>query len=298
MNEANHLASNTAATKSGPQVWIRISPSRGLLGINWSELWQYRDLLSILAIRDIRVRYKQTIIGAAWAVLQPLMTMVVFTVLFGMLLGRGNEPTVAGVPYPVSTFCALLPWQLFAHALAASSNSLVDNEKLVTKVYFPRLIIPAASVMSGLMDFCISLVILFCLMVFYGVTPGWGLVALPAFLILAILTALGMGLWLSALNAMYRDVRYTVPFIVQLGMFVTPVVYSAQNILPDLPAWAQTIYMLNPMAGVIEGFRWAMLGAPLPPIEWLGVSLLGVVLLFISGAMYFRRMERTFADWI
>jgi len=275
-----------------------LEPRRGLIGIDPAQLWRYRDLLWILALRDIKVRYKQTVIGAAWAVLQPLVTMVIFTVLFGVLMGRGGEPSAEGIPYAVSTYCALLPWQLFAHALTASSNSLVENEKLVSKVYFPRLLLPSATVISGLMDFAIAFVILIVLMLIYGVTPGWEVIALPALLILAVMTALGLGLWLAALNAMYRDIRYTVPFLVQLGMFVSPVIYDTSNFLPKLPVWAQTLYMLNPMAGVIQGFRWALLDAPMPAPGLVAASFVGVVLVFLGGAFYFRRMERTFADWI
>jgi lipopolysaccharide transport system permease protein len=276
----------------------RIRARTGLIAIDWRELWQFRDLLYLLAMRDIRVRYKQTIIGAAWAVLQPLVTMVVFAVVFSALLGKGNEPSVAGIPYAVSTFCALLPWQLFSHALTASGNSLVDNERLVTKIYFPRLLLPAASVLSGLLDFAISFVILLALMMFYGVYPDWRIVTLPAFLLLGLMTALGLGLWLSSLNALYRDIRYTIPFMVQIGMFVTPVVYAAESVLPNLPHWAQVLYMLNPMAGVIEGFRWALLGSTLPPPHLLAISAAGVLVAFFGGAMYFRRMEKLLADWI
>lgn len=269
-----------------------------LFGINWSELWQFRDLLALLAIRDVKVRYKQTAIGAAWAVLQPLLTMGVFAVVFRALLGAGHEPSASGVPYTVSTFCGLLPWQLFAHALTASGNSLIDNEKLVTKVYFPRLILPAASVLSSLLDFMISFVLLLGMMLWYGVYPSWHVVALPAFLLLGLTTALGLGLWLSALNAMYRDIRYAVPFLVQIGMFITPVVYSAGSVLPNLPPWGRMLYMLNPMAGVIEGFRWALLGSLPPPPHLLALSTIGVLILFLTGAVYFRRVETQLADWI
>ncbi len=285
-------------TPEPEEPFARIGPHHGLIRFNWTELWQYRDLVLILAARDIRVRYKQTVIGAAWAVVQPLLTMLVFTILFGTLLGRGGEPTPEGIPYPISTFCALLPWQLFAHALTASSNSLVDNERLVGKVYFPRLILPTASVISGIVDFSVAFAILLGMMVFYGINPDISILALPLLLALAVLTALGLGLWLSALNALYRDVRYTIPFLTQIGMFVTPVIYASENVLSNLPQWAQLLYMLNPMAGVIEGFRWALLGATMPPLHLLGMSCIGVLALFFSGAMYFRWMERTLADWI
>jgi lipopolysaccharide transport system permease protein len=286
-------------TYSSPrQPTYRIRPRSALFGINWAELWQFRDLLALLAIRDVKVRYKQTAIGAAWAVLQPLLTMVVFAVVFRALLGAGHEPSAVGVPYAVSTFCGLLPWQLFAHALTASGNSLIENERLVTKVYFPRLILPAASVLSSLLDFIISFVILLGMMLWYGVYPTWRIVTLPVFLMLGLTTALGLGLSLSALNAMYRDIRYTIPFLVQIGMFITPVVYSARSVLPNLPPWAQVVYMLNPMAGVIEGFRWAILGAALPSVPLLVTSAVGVLVLFMVGVVYFRRTETQLADWI
>lgn len=264
--------------------------------VDLRELWQYRDLLWILAVRDVKVRYKQTIIGGAWAVIQPLVTMVIFAVLFGALMG--SRPTVEGIPYSVSTFCGLLPWQLFAHALIMSSNSLVANERLITKIYFPRLLIPLASVLSGLVDFAIAFVILLLMMVWFGIVPGVAVLMLPVLLLLAIVTALGMGLWLAALNALYRDIRYVTPFLVQAGMLLTPVVYPAANILEGQPAWVQAVYMLNPMAGVTEAFRWALLDAPAPPLQWLALSALGVVLLFLGGVVYFNRMQRIFADWI
>ena len=296
MSDVDPHAGNVASRTAKPT--YRIRPRRGVVDINWSELWQFRDLLFLLALRDVKVRYKQTVIGAAWAVVQPLATMLVFTVVFGAILGRGNEPSPEGVPYPVSTFCALLPWQFFAHALTASSNSLIENEKLITKIYFPRLFIPCASTLSGLLDFCISFLILLGLMAFYGIMPTASIVILPFFLVLAILTALGMGLWLSALNALYRDVRYTIPFVVQIGMFITPVVYPASSVLPSLPGWAQVLYMLNPMAGVVEGFRWTLLGSTPPEPSLLAISTVGTILLFLGGMVYFRRMDSIFADWI
>ena len=224
--------------------------------------------------------------------------MIVFTVLFRTLMGKGREPSPDGVPYPVSTYCAMLPWQFFARALTASSNSLVENRRLISKVYFPRLLVPFSSIIASLLDFAIALVILFALMAYYRVTPTWGIVTLPAFLLFCVVASLGLGLWLSALNVLYRDIRQVVPFAVQFGMFVTPVVYDAQSMISHWPRWAQVVYMLNPMAGVAEGFRWALLGAPAPPMELLAASALGMVAVFIGGTMYFRRMERTFADWV
>lgn len=276
-----------------------IKPQTSWLPVDLAELWQYRDLFWILAARDIRVRYKQTVIGAAWALLQPLVTTGIFTLLFAALLGKDKMPTAGKAPYAISTFCALLPWQLFAFALLHASISMVENQRLVTKVYFPRIIIPIASVASGLMDFAVGFVMLILLMIFgFGITPQWQIVTLPFFIFMALMAASGVGIGMSALNAMYRDIGYTVPFLVQAGLFVTPVVYDAQSILPRLPHWAQILYMLNPMAGVVEGFRWALLNGPLPSIQLLSISFAGVVLMFIAGCLYFSRVDRTLADWI
>jgi lipopolysaccharide transport system permease protein len=274
---------------SAAQVLV-VRPSRGWIRLNLREVWSYRELLYFLVWRDIKVRYKQTALGAAWAILQPVTTMIVFSVFFGRLARVPSD----GVPYPVFTFTALLPWQLFAYALSESSNSLVSNQNLITKVYFPRLIIPLSAVLSGMADFCISFVVLLVLMSYYGLRPTGAIIWLPMFVLLAIVTALAVGLWLSALNVTYRDVRYTIPFLTQLWMFATPVAYPS-SMIPE--AW-RPLYGLNPMAGAIEGFRWALLGTAKAPGPLLTVSILVVLVLLGGGLMYFRRMETTFADTV
>jgi lipopolysaccharide transport system permease protein len=245
-------------------------------------------LLYFLTWRDIKVRYKQTALGAAWAIIQPVFMMLVFSLFFGRL---GKIPS-DGIPYPVFTFCALLPWQLFAHALSESSNSLVGNQNLITKVYFPRLVVPISAVLGGLIDFAIAFVLLLGMMLYFGIVPGWQIITLPGFILLAIMTALGVGLWLSALNVQYRDVRYTINFLVQFWLFATPVAYPSSII----PAQWRALYGLNPMAGVVEGFRWALLGKSDPPGALLWVSVVVVVVLLVGGLYYFRRMEQRFAD--
>jgi lipopolysaccharide transport system permease protein len=277
---------------------VVIEPQRGWSPIDLRELWTYRELIGFLALRDVKVRYKQSLLGIAWAVLQPLLTMAVFSLLFGALLGPGAMPTVEGVPYAVSTFCALVPWQLFAAVLHASGNSLVVNQNLITKVYFPRLVAPLAPALGALVDFAVAFAVLIVIMLVTGVTPGPALLAVPLFTAMAVLAALSVSLWLSALNAMYRDVRHVLPFLAQAWMFATPVVYTTASVLGDQPAWMRVLYGLNPMVGVIEGFRWALLGAPPPSWTLLVPSLLAVVALFVGGLFYFRRMERTFADWV
>jgi lipopolysaccharide transport system permease protein len=267
--------------------FVRRQARPGWVGVNFAELWQYRELLVFQALRDIKVRYKQTALGATWAILQPVLTMVVFSIFFGNLAGIPSD----GVPYPIFAFVALLPWQLFTHALTQSSNSLVDNAEVLSKVYFPRLIMPLAAVLAGLVDFSIASIVLLGMMFYYDITPGWRIVMLPFFTVLVIAAALAVGLWLSALNVKYRDVRYTIPFLVQLWLFITPVAYSS-TLVPE--KW-QTIYGINPMAGVVDGFRWALLGQT-PPGAMLLVSLAATVLLLLGGLFYFRRMEKTFAD--
>jgi lipopolysaccharide transport system permease protein len=264
-----------------------IDPPSGWTSIGFRELWAYRELLYFLTLRDIKVRYKQTALGAAWAVIQPLFMMLVFSLFFGRLAKVPSD----GIPYPVFTFCALLPWQLFAHALTESSNSLVANERLITKVYFPRLIVPIAAVLGGLVDFAVAFVILLAMIIYYGIVPTWAVVTLPAFILLAVLTALAVGLWLSALNVKYRDVRYTINFLIQFWLFATPVAYPS-SIVPE--RW-RALYGLNPMAGVVEGFRWALLGKQ-PPGALLAVSVGVVVAILFGGLYYFRRMEQEFAD--
>ena len=267
---------------------FRIEPAKGWTAVGLRELWQYRELLYFLIWRDVKVRYKQTALGAAWAIIQPLFMMLVFSLFFGRLARVPSD----GIPYPVFSFCALLPWQLFAHALTESSNSLVGNQNLITKVYFPRLVIPMAAVLGGVIDFLIAFAILLLLMLYYGIVPGWAILTLPAFLLLGIATALGVGLWLSALNVQYRDVRYTINFLVQFWLFATPVAYPS-SLIPE--KW-RVFYGLNPMAGVVEGFRWALLGKSEPPGMMLWVSVVMVALILGGGLYYFRRMEQEFAD--
>ena len=271
-----------------PVFFIRPEEDQTSLGLR--EIWAYRELLYFLVWRDIKVRYKQTVLGAAWAIIQPFFMMVVFSLFFGRLAHVPSD----GIPYPVFVYCALLPWQLFAHALSESSNSLVANERLITKVYFPRLVVPISSVLGGLVDFAIAFVILILMMAFYGIRPTWAIVTLPAFVLLAMATALGVGLWLSALNVKYRDVRYTLGFLVQFWLLATPVAYSSSLI----PARWRPLYGLNPMAGVVEGFRWALLGKSEGPGVLLAVSVVVVILILIGGLYYFRRMEQQFADVI
>ena len=265
-----------------------IEPSRGWVSIKFHELWRYRDLLFFLAWRDISVRYKQTLLGAAWAIIQPFFSMVVFSLFFGRLAGIPSD----GVPYPIFSYAAMLPWTYFSTAMGNSSNSLVGSANLLTKVYFPRLVIPLASVVPALVDFAIAFLVLLGMMLFYRVAPTWNVLWLPAFLLLALVTALGVGLWLSAMNVQYRDVRYAVPFLVQFWMFASPVTYPS-SIVPE--QW-RTLYGLNPMAGVIEGFRWALLGTETSPGPIIAASSTAALLLLVSGAFYFRRMEKTFAD--
>src|SRR5438552_1645126 len=264
-----------------------IKPETGLASLGLKELWEYRELLYFLTWRDVKVRYKQTVLGAAWAIIQPFFMMVVFSLFFGRLARVPSD----GIPYPVFAYCALLPWQLFAHALSESSNSLVANERLITKVYFPRLCVPISAVLGGLIDFAIAFVILLLMMFYYGIRPTWAIVMLPGFVLLVIATSLGVGLWLSALNVRYRDVRYTITFLVQFWLFATPVAYPS-SIVPE--RW-RPLFGLNPMAGVVEGFRWALLGSK-PPGAMLAVSVAVVIVLLIGGLYYFRRMEQEFAD--
>lgn len=271
-------------------IHTHIEPSRGWVALNFKDLWDYRELLYFLTWRDIKVRYKQTALGAAWAILQPFLTMVVFSVFFGNLAKVPSE----GLPYPIFAYAALLPWQLFAFALSQSGNSLVANQRLITKIYFPRLVIPIASVMSGLVDFAIAFIVLLGMMLYYRVYPTWAVVTLPFFILLAIFTALAVGLWLSALNVQYRDVRYVIPFLTQFWLFLTPIAYPSSLV----PEWIRPLYGFNPMVGVVEGFRWALLGTTNQVGPMVFVSSLVVALLLAGGLIYFRRMEKTFADVI
>jgi lipopolysaccharide transport system permease protein len=264
-----------------------VRPVRGWISLDLCELWEYRELLYFLAWRDIKVRYKQTLLGAAWAIIQPFFAMVVFSIFFGQLAGISSE----GIPYPIFAYSALAPWMYFANALTQASNSLVGQEHVITKVYFPRLLAPMAAVLAGLVDFGLALLVLVGMMLYYGIVPGAAIVILPFFTALATAAALGVGFWLAALNVQYRDVRYVVPFMVQFWLFATPIVYPS-SLVPQ--RW-RALYGLNPMAGVIEGFRWALLGTKAPgPL--LLVSTLTIAALLMSGMYFFRRMERTFAD--
>ncbi len=257
----------------------------------WMDLWRYRELFYILAWRDIAVRYKQTIIGVAWAVLRPLLTMMIFVVVFGKIAKLPSE----GVPYPIFVFAAMLPWTFFATAFSDASNSLIGNSNLISKVYFPRLIIPAASVIVAGVDFLISFVILIGLMIWYQYVPGWEILTLPFFLLLAFFAALGAGLYVAALNVKYRDFRFVVPFIVQLGLYISPVGFST-TIVPEK---YQLLYYLNPMVGVIDGFRWAISGGKTAfSLTELAISIIMIILIIIIGVYHFRKTEKTFADVI
>ncbi len=267
-----------------------IRPAKGWASLNLRDLWEYRELLYFLTWRDIKVRYKQTALGATWAVLQPFLTMIVFTIFFGKLAKVPSD----NLPYPIFCYTALLPWQLFVYALNQSGNSLVGNQQLITKVYFPRLVIPLSALLAGLVDFLVAFAVLLGMMVYYGIWPSMAILTLPLFLLLALATALAVGLWLSALNVEYRDVRYTIPFLTQFWLFATPIAYPS-SLVPE--RW-RALYGLNPMAGVVEGFRWALLGQEFSNGPLLLVSVVVVIALLISGLLYFRRMERTFADVI
>jgi lipopolysaccharide transport system permease protein len=266
-----------------------LEPSRGWRKLNLGELWAYRELLYFLIWRDVKVRYKQTLIGAAWAIIQPLMTMIVFSLFFGQLAGIPSE----GVPYPIFSYAALVPWTFFANGLTNVSNSLVSSGNLIKKVYFPRLVIPLASVLSGLVDFALAFAVLLLMMLLYGILPTAAILALPLFVLLALITSLAVGMWLSALNVQFRDVRYVLPFLIQFWLFATPIAYPSSLIENEL---VRTLYGINPMAGVVEGFRWALLGSPMPPLPMLLASGLTASVALISGLFYFRRMEKFFAD--
>ncbi|MBW6466930.1 MAG: ABC transporter permease [Brevefilum sp.] len=267
---------------------IYLKPSKGWLSIDFNELWRYRELIYFLTWRDIKVRYKQAVLGIAWALLQPVLTVLIFTVVFGVLLQTPSQ----GLPYPLFAISALLPWQLFANALQRSSISLVGNANLITKIYFPRLAIPLSSVMAALVDFGVSFFVLIGMMVYYRYLPGWNLLWLPVIILFALLTALAVGLWLSAINVQYRDVQHMVPFIVQVWMYASPIVYPIEIIPAGI--W-RTLYGLNPMVGVIQSYRWALLGGDQPDATML-ISIVVVIFLLVSGVYYFRRMEKTFAD--
>jgi lipopolysaccharide transport system permease protein len=283
------IQTQVAVTAKPPEYpVVRIQARRGWLALDVGELWAYRDLIYFFIWRDIKVRYKQTVIGAAWAILQPVLTMLVFSLFFGRLARIPSQ----GLPYPIFYYCALLPWMYFATAMQAATNIVVENQRVITKIYFPRVVLPIASVMAGLLDFAISFAVFLVLMAYYHIMPTGAVIWLPPLTLLAVLTALGVGLWLSALNAMYRDVRYVVPFLVQFWMFASPVAYPSSLV----PAKWRWLYGLNPMAGVIEGFRWALTGHGDPPSILLAASSGAVVLLVLSGLVYYHAMEGTIAD--
>jgi len=285
----------TTPIKTAPQAetrplpHLRIQPSKGWGALQLGGVWAYRELLFFLTMRDIKVRYKQTVIGAAWAIIQPLMTMVVFSIFFGGLAQIPSD----GVPYPIFSFAALVPWGLFAYGLGEASNSLVGSSNLIKKVYFPRLIIPLASVMAGVIDFLIAFAVLILLMLGYGIAPTLNVFWVIPLTLLALVTSLGVGMWLSALNVEFRDIRYIIPFLTQFWMFITPIAYPSSLIENET---LRALYGLNPMAGVVEGFRWALLGTDTAPGPVILVSALAAVGLLISGMFYFRRMEKSFAD--
>jgi lipopolysaccharide transport system permease protein len=273
-------------TSSPPE--IVIEPSQGWVALKLKELWEYRELLYFFVWRDIKVRYKQTILGAAWAIIQPFFTMVIFSLFFGNLAKVPSD----NIPYPIFSYAALVPWQFFASGLTQSSNSLVSNANMIKKIYFPRLAVPISAILSGIMDFVLAFSVLSLMMLYYDIVPTSNIIYLPLFLLLALVTSLGAGLWLSAMNVQFRDIRYTVPFIVQAWLFATPIAYPSSMLSEP---W-RTFYGINPMVGVVEGFRWALLGTETAPGPIIIVSSLAALTLMVSGTFYFRRMEKTFAD--
>ena len=284
------LMTEPSITAQHDEEIIFIKPTKGWGSLNLRELWLYRELIYFLTWRDLKVRYKQTVLGAGWAILQPVLSMIVFSIFFGSLLNVPSE----GVPYPIFSYAALLPWGVFAKALNDTGRSLVSNRAMLTKIYFPRMVIPLASVFSSLADFLIAFIVMLGLMLYYRIAPTSNIWTLPLFLLLAVITALGVGLWLSAMNVLYRDIGYMIPYITQLWFYLTPIVYSSS----EVPEQWQFFYALNPMVGVVEGFRWALLGTADAPDPMIAVSATISVVIFISGMFYFRRMERTFADMV
>ncbi len=273
---------------------IRLQPSKGWISLQLDELWNYRELLYFLTWRDVKVRYKQTVLGAAWAVLQPFLTMIIFTIFFGKMANVGSD----GLPYPIFSYAGLLPWTFFAQGLSQSSNSLVGSANLLKKIYFPRLVIPISSVLAPAVDFFIAFAVLLIMMVWYGIIPGIRVIFLPFLLILTFTTALGTGMWLSAMNVQFRDIKYVIPFFIQIWLFATPVIYPASKVFTfmeqrGIPVW---LFGLNPLTGIVEGFRWCLLGTGSRSFSIMVASTIVSFSLFISGVYYFRRMERTFAD--
>jgi len=269
---------------------LRIEPTRGFFKLDLAAVWEYRELLYFLVWRDVKVRYKQTIIGAAWAILQPLMTMMIFTVIFGNFAKIPSD----GLPYSIFAYTALMPWNYFSQAISRGGISLVGEANLIVKVYFPRLIIPIASVVAPLTDFFMSFLVLIVMIAWFGIVPGWNVLYLPFFLLLALMTGLAVVLWLSPLNVRYRDVSHTIPFLIQFWLYASPVAYPV-SLVPE--KW-RLLYSLNPMVGVIEGFRWTLLGTEAPAFDVIAVSAVMVVVLLLGGIVFFKRMERTFADVI
>lgn len=288
MATMNVMQDGKAALVPVPPVSTRIEPTRGWASLRLEELWQYRELIYFFTWRDIKVRYKQTVLGALWAIIQPLFTMLIFALFFGRLAKVPSD----GIPYPLFSYTALVPWTFFALGLTQASNSLVSNSNMLKKIYFPRMAMPIGSVVAGCVDFCLAFTVLLAMMAFYGVAPTWKIVWLPFFLLLALAVCLGVSLWLSAMNVQFRDVRYTIPFITQFWMFATPIAYPS-SLLPE--PW-RTVYGINPMVGVVEGFRWALLDARTAPGPMVAVSSIVALCILVGGAYYFRRQERTFAD--
>lgn len=278
ISKAGHDAESLLVIESRP----------GWHAIDLAELWRYRELLWFLAMRDVKVRYKQTALGAFWAILQPFLKMVVFTLFFSAL-AKSNS----AIPYALFLYCGLLPWQLFEFMFTQSANSIIANERLISKIYFPRLLIPFSSAVVGLVDFACAFLVLVGLFIYYDIAPGWPVLLLPLFLLLTVTTAMAVGLWLSALTAIYQDFRYTLSFLAQLWFFATPIVFQSDDVKRPVLRW---VLALNPMTGVIEGFRWALLPGSEPPKAMLLFSVVGTLLLLLGGMLYFRRMERTFAD--
>jgi lipopolysaccharide transport system permease protein len=284
------IQAETISAKTRNTEFMRIQPSKGWISLKLRELWVYRELFYFLVWRDVKVRYKQTALGAAWAIIQPLFTVIIFSLFFGRLAKVPSD----GLPYPLFSFTALVPWTFFAYGLNQSSNSLVGSANLITKVYFPRLTVPISSVVAGGVDFLFALGVLFLMMIHYRVSPTRNIIYLPVFFLLTLTTSLGVGLWLSALNVKFRDVRLMLPFLVQIWMFATPIAYPS-SLLHE--PW-RTVYGLNPMVGVVEGFRWALLGVKTPPGPMVIVSGAMSLLILLGGVIYFRRMEKTFADLV
>jgi lipopolysaccharide transport system permease protein len=283
------LIQEVKATADAPApISVRIEPTHGWASLKLAELWEYRELVYFFTWRDIKVRYKQTVLGALWAIIQPLFTMLIFTLFFGRLAKVPSD----GIPYPIFSYTALVPWTFFATGLTQASNTLVQNSNMLKKIYFPRMAMPLGTVVAGCLDFCLAFIVLLGMMAFYGIAPTWKIVWLPFLFLLAFITCLGVSLCLSAMNVHFRDVRHTIPFITQFWMFATPIAYPS-SLLPE--PW-RTVYGINPMVGVVEGFRWALLDAPTAPGPMVAVSAVVALGLLVGGAFYFRRLERKFAD--